>query len=52
MKSEDKSEVFPCLRHDGVELRLLPFLTFTLDGSECLFHAPTAVSWGLNPAIL
>jgi hypothetical protein len=33
MKSEDKSEVFPCQGHDGLELELHPFLTFALDGS-------------------
>jgi hypothetical protein len=52
MKSEDKSEVFPCPRHDGIELQLHPFLTFKLDGSECLFHAPPALSSGLNTGIL
>jgi hypothetical protein len=33
----------------GIELQLRPFLTFALDGSECLFHASTALSSRLNP---
>jgi len=52
MKSEDKSEAFPCPRHDGIELQLHSFLNFVLDRSECLFHAPTAISSGINLGIL